>query len=976
MSYTIVRTDGTVLTNIPDNVVNTTSTPLSLPGRNYPGYGQVMDTNFVHSLENFADTAPPANAIRGQLWYNIVDETLYLCPADGESNPDNWYAIYSTSTTDLTAGNLTATDDIYANNAHITHNLAAATATITTGNITTINTGKIQNGTSNISIATNDDITFSTNGNLALYINQDGQVGIGTAPGTTTSLYIRNDMPTQTSAYGVYNAGNIQPGTTTAVYYVSSARTASNGGTPYTITSLYHYEAAESTFSVDSTVTNQTGFYAAALNNAAINYGFRTQDPGAANIVTGQNYYGFYSAASNSTAGGTTWNFYAAGTANSYFNGNVGIGDTTPTEKLSVTGNANISGNINAGNITATNGNFTNVNVTGQVISTKATGTAPFVVTSTTQVANLNVANAGLAAFATVANAVAGANVSGEVAYAAVANSVAGANVSGQVAYAAIANSVAGANVNGTVANATAAATVAVSGQGSNTSTWYPTFVTGSSFGTGLGIDTALNYVPSTNRLTVGYITATGNITADQLISTVTTGTTPLLINSTTKVVNLNADLLDGYSVSASATASTIAVRDVNGNVRANYFIGDGSQLTNVPAVGDQISSGTSNVIVTNNSNVNISVGGVANLLTVTSSGMVSNGTALFSNVTSFTKTVNLGNPGNVKIADGTVGYVLSADGSGGLQWINVSAATTADVANTVRVPAQPNITSTGTLTAVNSSGNITGPNVVANTGAFYGSGAGLTNIPATSVVGSVPTATYATSAGSASTATSAGSASTAITAGTATSAGYVTNPNQPYITSFGTLSSLNVTGKVTAGQLQGDGGNISNIRGANVSGQVAYAAIANSVAGSNVSGSVGYALSAGTVNSLTYSQIINALGFTPYSATNPAGYITSSAFTQSFGTSGWTRLPNGLILQWGPAAGASGETTSTITFPIAFPTACLYADGIITNSTADNENDFWMQLYSKTNTYVTFYYNSSDGDSSYHTGYYMAIGY
>lgn len=50
-----------------------------------------------------------------------------------------------------------------------------------------------------------------------------------------------------------------------------------------------------------------------------------------------------------------------------------------------------------------------------------------------------------------------------------------------------------------------------------------------------------------------------------------------------------------------------------------------------------------------------------------------------------------------------------------------------------------------------------------------------------------------------------------------------------------------------------------------------------------------------------------------------------ASAFggaNQSLATSGYQKLPSGLIIQWGPiAAGATN-----ITFPIAFPTACTFA--------------------------------------------------
>jgi hypothetical protein len=71
MAYTIVKSDGTVLTTIADGTINTSSTSLGLPGRNYAGYGQSLDTNFVHVTENFADTTPPANPLRGQIWYDF-----------------------------------------------------------------------------------------------------------------------------------------------------------------------------------------------------------------------------------------------------------------------------------------------------------------------------------------------------------------------------------------------------------------------------------------------------------------------------------------------------------------------------------------------------------------------------------------------------------------------------------------------------------------------------------------------------------------------------------------------------------------------------------------------------------------------------------------------------------------------------------------------------------------------------------------
>lgn len=52
--------------------------------------------------------------------------------------------------------------------------------------------------------------------------------------------------------------------------------------------------------------------------------------------------------------------------------------------------------------------------------------------------------------------------------------------------------------------------------------------------------------------------------------------------------------------------------------------------------------------------------------------------------------------------------------------------------------------------------------------------------------------------------------------------------------------------------------------------------------------------------------------------------------FKGSLASSGWTQLPNGLILQWGTGTTSSG--TGTVTFPTAFTTAC-YAVEVIENA-------------------------------------------
>lgn len=155
MAYTIVKTDGTVLTTVADGTINTTSTSLGLPGRNYAGYGQSVDTNFVHQVENFADTTPPPNALKGQLWYNTNNSTLNVCPTDGETNALAWLTLTSTAsggattfgsvtvTGNLTANNITATNNSNANAATFAYLTVTVSANIASGNTTVANIGTL-----------------------------------------------------------------------------------------------------------------------------------------------------------------------------------------------------------------------------------------------------------------------------------------------------------------------------------------------------------------------------------------------------------------------------------------------------------------------------------------------------------------------------------------------------------------------------------------------------------------------------------------------------------------------------------------------------------------------------------------------------------------------------------------------------------------------------------------------------------------
>jgi hypothetical protein len=76
MSYKINKTDGTLLVDLVDGRIDNDSTDVTLFGKNYTGYGEFLNENFVKILENFANAAPPANPLAGQLWYDTTEGRL------------------------------------------------------------------------------------------------------------------------------------------------------------------------------------------------------------------------------------------------------------------------------------------------------------------------------------------------------------------------------------------------------------------------------------------------------------------------------------------------------------------------------------------------------------------------------------------------------------------------------------------------------------------------------------------------------------------------------------------------------------------------------------------------------------------------------------------------------------------------------------------------------------------------------------
>ena len=78
-----------------------------------------------------------------------------------------------------------------------------------------------------------------------------------------------------------------------------------------------------------------------------------------------------------------------------------------------------------------------------------------------------------------------------------------------------------------------------------------------------------------------------GTLTVDgQITSNVATGNAPFVVASTTKVINLNADLLDGLTTATAATGNTVVIRDASGNFAANVITMATGTITGAATIG------------------------------------------------------------------------------------------------------------------------------------------------------------------------------------------------------------------------------------------------------------------------------------------------------------------------------------------------------------------------------------------------------
>jgi hypothetical protein len=113
MAYTINKTDGTVVATITDGTIDNT-TSLTLFGKSYSGFGELLNENLVKLLENQSSTSAPTAPLKGELWFDTTTNQLKVY--DGTSfKPTGGSKSSASQPTSPSAGDLwhdTANDQV------------------------------------------------------------------------------------------------------------------------------------------------------------------------------------------------------------------------------------------------------------------------------------------------------------------------------------------------------------------------------------------------------------------------------------------------------------------------------------------------------------------------------------------------------------------------------------------------------------------------------------------------------------------------------------------------------------------------------------------------------------------------------------------------------------------------------------------------------------------------------------------------
>jgi len=170
MAYNVNLSNGDLLAVVEDGTADISSSSVALIGKNFPGYGEYLNENFIHMMENFSGEYAPANQLTGQLWFNTTLKELKI-----------W-----DSTDWVSAGKPTIFNDKVSSTPHYLTFVNASSGSpafkvsATKGIVYVPSTGKFGLGTADPSAP----LTVSTN---------TGNVISSVSPNTNTTVHVHGD---------------------------------------------------------------------------------------------------------------------------------------------------------------------------------------------------------------------------------------------------------------------------------------------------------------------------------------------------------------------------------------------------------------------------------------------------------------------------------------------------------------------------------------------------------------------------------------------------------------------------------------------------------------------------------------------------------------------------------------------------------------------------------------------------------------